>query len=346
MRRRIFVSLSFSGEREREREREVLTKSVLQDHKKMASQSLYLSIFITLSTLTLFSSAKDVTLVRVFGEETTLSRENEYGTPVIQGFDSLETTFQAVGYAHAEDRLWQIFLRFVSTNGRMAEFFGSDDENIENDKDAYRTMYTDEELMNQFSSSFSPDAQAAYTGFFLGIQERVREVNANPDSLLPYEFTQTGFSQVPEDVFTLSSLLTYSLTLLRSLCDGQFPDYQLEQLQLLRTLRTRMPAKQAQQIFDDLVTLHDTVVLDTMVAPPLNRPTTTTTPAHSRQTKYPYFRLFGPNERAVSLASKVLERNEKLKAFRKAKGILLQDGSWTVVIGPNRSTTKQTMLEV
>lgn len=44
--------------------------------------------------------------------------------------------FCGVGYAHATDRLWQIFIRFVTANGRMSEFFGrgENDVNLESDK--------------------------------------------------------------------------------------------------------------------------------------------------------------------------------------------------------------------
>ena len=48
-----------------------------------------------------------------------LDRDAAFGVPLVLG-GSFEDVWRAVGYAHAEDRLYQTFLRLATANGRRS----------------------------------------------------------------------------------------------------------------------------------------------------------------------------------------------------------------------------------
>lgn len=112
-------------------------------HRKLY-EMIALLICLFLST---YSTESDLTFLRSFNS-TSVYREVEHGTIVIKSgtvryfeleltsFSMYRSIFCGVGYAHATDRLWQIFIRFVTANGRMSEFFGrgENDVNLESDK--------------------------------------------------------------------------------------------------------------------------------------------------------------------------------------------------------------------
>ena len=57
---------------------------------------------------------KDVKIIR-----------NDYAIPNIIG-QSNEDTFYALGYVHAQDRLWQMILLRKTAKGKLSEIFGED----------------------------------------------------------------------------------------------------------------------------------------------------------------------------------------------------------------------------
>eukprot|EP01079_Euglenida_sp_SAG-EU17-18_P000065 gene65-2342_t len=85
----------------------------------------------------------------------------------------------------------RLFMRYIAASGRLSEFLGAgaDDANLKADIRARGQLYSSSELADQFTA-LSPNTRAAYSGFAMGIQARVQEVNADPLSLLPYEFSQ------------------------------------------------------------------------------------------------------------------------------------------------------------
>jgi acyl-homoserine lactone acylase PvdQ len=85
----------------------------------------------------------------------------------------VEDVFTAVGWAHGVDRLWQIFIRFSTANGRLSEFLGrgQNDANLESDILAYKLMYNEEEINNQFKL-FSDNGKLAYQGYLKGLLTR------------------------------------------------------------------------------------------------------------------------------------------------------------------------------
>jgi hypothetical protein len=146
----------------------------------------------------------------------------EFGVPLILDcananvdLPTFGDAFEAIGYAQAEDRLFQLFLRLSTANCRLSEFVGAghSDVNIEADKACWRQMMSADELMAQFTSVMDEDTQLMYTSFAKGLQQRVEEVNlstlspAASSSLLPYEFSIYDLDSVPANLFTLESIL-------------------------------------------------------------------------------------------------------------------------------------------
>ncbi|HBX66185.1 MAG TPA: penicillin acylase family protein, partial [Balneolaceae bacterium] len=56
-----------------------------------------------------------------------------YGVPHIYASNE-QDLYYALGYVHAQDRLWQMTLTQIAAEGRFAEFFGDDPELINLDK--------------------------------------------------------------------------------------------------------------------------------------------------------------------------------------------------------------------
>ena len=79
---------------------------------------------------------KDVKIIR-----------NDYAIPNIIG-QSNEDTFYALGYVHAQDRLWQMILLRKTAKGKLSEIFGED--YLETDK-LIRTL----DIYNNSQKSFN-----------------------------------------------------------------------------------------------------------------------------------------------------------------------------------------------
>jgi hypothetical protein len=204
--------------------------------------------------------------VRDFGGSS-LFRDAAYGSAVVLGGKS-EDVFRAVGYAHASDRLFQIWLRIITANGRLAEFFGAgaSRKNVESDVLNLQRSYTDAEMTSQLGA-LSADAQAMHRAFAVGMQTRVDEVNAAPSANLPWEFQQLGLSAVPTDVFELIPVLHYTLVLFRGLCSGYYPSTQLDSLADLALMTSQLgDADKAWGAFGDIATeLGDFELTDTVI---------------------------------------------------------------------------------
>ena len=99
---------------------------------------------------------------------------------------SLYDVFEAMGYAVATDRLWQIDIFRRTARGRLSEILGP--AGVELDVPMRIMGYSNDELAAQFAG-LSPDAQTVVQGYVDGINRRVAEFN--PVRLwrdMPYEY--------------------------------------------------------------------------------------------------------------------------------------------------------------
>ncbi len=84
-----------------------------------------------------------------------------------------EDVFFGLGYAHAQDRLWQIMLMRRTAQGRLSEIFGP--ETLQTDKLLRRLdLYS---LAQSSVAAQSPDARRALNAYSKGINARIHEIN-------------------------------------------------------------------------------------------------------------------------------------------------------------------------
>ncbi len=86
-----------------------------------------------------------------------------------------EDVFFGLGYAHAQDRLWQMFVMRRTVQGRLSEVFG--ERTLEVDRLLRRLdLYT---LSQRSVSAQTPKALALLEAYARGVNARVQEVNEN-----------------------------------------------------------------------------------------------------------------------------------------------------------------------
>ena len=275
-----------------------------------------------------------------------LHRDDAFGVPLALDCDgshpdlsatSLGDTFEAIGYAQAEDRLFQLFLRLSAANGRLSEFAGAGemDLNIEADKATWRKMMSSDELMQQFSGVMDEDTQLIYTSFVRGLQRRVDEVNdstmgPSESSLLPYEFTVYDLDTVPADLFTLESILQYSLSTMRRLCDGCDPTYQLDNLNVITTLATTLGSEEAAMAaFNDVSTQQGFFELENTVVDGRKEPQ----PHSTRFTQIPSRLPINMGKNTIDFILDAKAGMDRVESHLRGLGAISADGSWAIVDG-------------
>ncbi len=172
---------------------------------------------------------------------------------------SLYKIYERMGYAVAQDRLWQAELFRRSARGRLAEIFGND--LLETDI-LMRTMgYSDNELTAKFEG-MDRKSRRIISGYVDGFNNRIAEVLADPGQL-PFEFAALGL--VPED-WTAVDVMAWSVALQRNF-DSQAPvQGQIENMYLFQNLQERNDFDVAWDMFNDLRWINDPDAL-TMIPP-------------------------------------------------------------------------------
>ncbi len=106
---------------------------------------------------------------------------------------TLYDVMEAMGYAVAQDRLWQMDLFRRQARGTMSALLGSAPIPF----DVYvRTIgYSEDELTALFDE-LSPDAQTLLTGYTAGVNRRIGEFYAGDWLSMPYEYWLLGLQSV------------------------------------------------------------------------------------------------------------------------------------------------------
>ena len=110
---------------------------------------------------------------------------------------SISEAFEAMGYAVATDRLFQMDLFRRQARGTLSELFGAEllgRQFLPTDLFIRNFMYSDDELTAMFEE-LSPDAKAIVQGYTAGINRRVAEIYSN-FMLMPYEYWIGSFFTV------------------------------------------------------------------------------------------------------------------------------------------------------
>ena len=166
------------------------------------------------------------------------------GVPTVDA-STMEDAWWGVGYAVAEDRLFQLELFQRATTGRLAEIVGK--SYLDDDLVARRDYYTDEERVAMLRST-PADLQARSKAVRDGVNAYVAEVESDP-SKMPGEFAAVG---IPPSEFTEAEQAAIGVYLARTVPSGD--GRELENLIALResgakALNALLPIRQKRETY-------------------------------------------------------------------------------------------------
>lgn len=107
---------------------------------------------------------------------------DEFGVPHIYAQDE-QDLYYALGYVHAQDRLWQMTLTQIMAEGRFAEFFGEDEELIQLDK--YQRTLGFWKIAQQLVDTLGQDERRVLNAYSNGVNAFID----NNSNRLPVEFS-------------------------------------------------------------------------------------------------------------------------------------------------------------
>ncbi|MEM6328480.1 MAG: penicillin acylase family protein, partial [Bacteroidota bacterium] len=111
---------------------------------------------------------------------------DEFGVPHI--YATTETgAFYAQGFAVAQDRLFQMETFWRVATGRMAEIMGPDA--LGTDQAIRTVFYTPAERADQFDA-LPAEVRSMLDAYIAGINAYIDRTEADPDTYLPFEYTQ------------------------------------------------------------------------------------------------------------------------------------------------------------
>lgn len=185
---------------------------------------------------------------------------DSYGIPHIYAKNEPDA-FRALGFVHAQDRLWQMELLRRIAPGRLSEVFGPDA--LENDK-LFLGLGIDE-ATSRILAEINPDEPAVQLAqaYLDGINQYIEE------GPTPIEFYITGLEKQPftlEDVYNSVGYMAFSFAMahktdpfLMEISDRLGPDYVAELLQtspsnttMIRTYDSRFPSDSSHQLSADI----------------------------------------------------------------------------------------------
>ena len=191
------------------------------------------------------------------GERSVTIKRDSYGTPHIYA-DSTYGLFYGYAYAVATDRLYQLEIAKRSGWGTVAEVLGADF--LELDKVTHNNI--DPDSIRKQLAALSKEDRAMFEGYAAGFTQRVREVKAQRDTLMPKEFLDKGFEPSewqPEDI----AMVWVGLILNRFFAGTA----EVANLNLLETLKADQGAERGEQLYKQLRWLNDPTA-PTIIAQP------------------------------------------------------------------------------
>ncbi len=174
------------------------------------------------------------------------------GVPNIYG-DTDEALMYGIGYAQAEDRMWQIdIVRHLST-GRLSELIG--DSYLEIDEFIRRNLYTTDELQDMYDAlddrfgEVGAQTQSLLEAFTDGINAYVQEAN---ESGMPVEYYNQGEQLLPWSVLDTVAIAVYQG---RDL--GGNGGNEVQRAAFLKHLRSRLGKATGDAVFNDILFAND-----------------------------------------------------------------------------------------
>jgi penicillin amidase len=141
-------------------------------------------------------------------DSVTIERDTN-GVPHITG-SSVEDVFAGLGFAHAQDRLWQMEVARIAAQGRLSEVFGE----ATVDSDIWLRSMGFYEASKEAYDLLPEDAQQAVKAYTDGINAWIDRENRSFASRLPPEFVILGHAPEPwEPAHSLAVLRMMSVSL-------------------------------------------------------------------------------------------------------------------------------------
>lgn len=157
-----------------------------------------------------------------------------YGVPHVYA-NNEQDLYYALGYIHAQDRLWQMTLSQISAEGRFAEFFGNDKELIQLDK--YQRTLGFWKTANQLVETLGTKERMVLSAYSNGVNAFID----NNRNRLPVEFSLADIeplSWTPARSLAISRLMAWELNMgwwsevTYGYLESILPAEQFEELQL------------------------------------------------------------------------------------------------------------------
>jgi penicillin G amidase len=253
------------------------------------------------------------------GQEIRIVRDS-YGVPHI--YSEKDTSlFFGVGYATAEDRLWQAELSRIVASGRMAEFLGGTPSNIGQDQVIRRDGYTDEEALKQFERL--PDyVKRGLQSYIDGINHYIESTHA---AALPPEFR----GQKPAKWTIVDSIKVQQLMVRRF---GESGGAELNLYTQLTKLQQKFGPEEGMKVFETVAWKNDSTAPVSLYSD--------TDKSVKKAGKLGSVAF--PNSESVA---KQLENEQQMKLnIEKAYGFPHKGGSNAWVVSPSRSASGGTLL--
>ncbi|HET7481847.1 MAG TPA: penicillin acylase family protein, partial [Actinomycetota bacterium] len=192
----------------------------------------------------------------------TIYRDAAFGVPHIYA-DSLSTASYGLGYASAEDRLWEMDVFRHAARGTLTEFIGDDADHtyLNRDIDTRREGYTEEEvqkMLDDLDDKFGDvgkQVQEGLQAYSDGINQYIDEAKMDP-SKLPFEYTATQNSPpvYPED---WSPLDTLYLVVLQLRVFGETAGDELQNAGLYARVVDKLGKRKGRRVYNDLIFQND-----------------------------------------------------------------------------------------
>ncbi len=240
---------------------------------------------------------------------------------------TLGDVFEAMGYAVATDRLWQMELYRRSARGTMAEVFGSD--YLQQDIFMRTIGYSDAELDAMYRK-LDDESRQVIRSYVQGINRRLAEIRADT-SLLPFEFKAVGaaggFTFMPAD-WTVNDCVAWVALMQRNFDVEALDMGQVENAALYQALVTVFGPEQGAGMFADLRWINDP-------AAPTYIPSEDEASHASRPVQWDATRLTGLRTAAGHLRSMLDDRVRQLQAI----GARVKMGSYAWVVSGSKTAS-------
>lgn len=258
----------------------------------------------------------------------------EYGVPVIRA-KSFREAMVAMGFAVAQDRLWQLENSRRMARGKMAAAFGS--KFINADKATLSQAYTDQELNQQFQA-LSNRLKLAYEAYAEGVNLYIDR--ASIAGTLPPEYAENGLK--PER-WTITDSLAITVRLMQQF--GRGGSGELRNWTLFEYMKTQPKLKdRTYEALEDFLWQNDKDAICTIADaddPVKTKPSFPNPTAQSFSAQYSEL----PKLSLLDLlpAATAYDRPSQ-KAIAQSVAAPFQSGSYCIVVHPKRSKTGHPVL--